>query len=61
MPVELGIFNTSGIEVERIVDSRQDVGPHTVHFSPGNLPSGTYLYRLLTPVGSVTKQMVIVK
>lgn len=61
MSVELGIFNTSGVELERLIDSKQESGNHRVSFNTAKLPSGTYLYRLLTPKGSVTKSMVVVK
>jgi hypothetical protein len=61
MSVELGIFNTSGVELERLIDSKQESGNHRVSFNTSKLPSGTYLYRLLTPKGSVTKSMVVIK
>ncbi len=61
MAVTLGVFTVGGVEVDRIVDGRQDAGNHLVTFKAGSLPSGTYLYRLQTPMGDVTKQMVIVK
>ncbi len=61
MPVELGIFNTAGVELERIVDARQEVGNHRVTFQAANLPSGTYIYRLKTASGVVAKRMVVVK
>ncbi|HYM20089.1 MAG TPA: DUF1501 domain-containing protein, partial [Candidatus Kapabacteria bacterium] len=61
MAVQLGIFNTGGVEVDRIVDTREEAGPHYVTFNAKNLPSGNYLYRLQTPVGTITKSMVIVK
>lgn len=60
MPVTLGVFNASGIEVERIIDARQEAGTHLAVFKPGLLPSGTYLYSLQTPVGTITKRMLIV-
>jgi uncharacterized protein (DUF1501 family) len=61
MAVQLGIFNTNGVEVARIVDERQDLGIHSAFFKPGNLPSGTYIYRLTTPKGQLAKKMVVVK
>jgi uncharacterized protein (DUF1501 family) len=61
MAVELSIFNTNGVEVARIVDERQDMGIHTSSFKPGNLPSGSYIYRLTTPKGQIAKKMVVVK
>lgn len=59
--VELGIFNTNGVEVARIVDERQGPGIYKSKFRPGNLPSGSYIYRLSTPKGQVAKQMLVVK
>ncbi len=61
MLVELGIFNTNGVEVARIVDQRQSAGIYKSNFKPGNLPSGAYIYRLTTPKGQIAKQMVVVK
>ena len=61
MAVELGVFTTQGVEVERIVETRQEAGNHRVTFNAGSLPSGTYLYRLSTPKGTVTKSMVVLK
>ncbi|MDP4237037.1 MAG: T9SS type A sorting domain-containing protein, partial [Bacteroidota bacterium] len=61
MPVELGIFNTGGVEVARLVDQRQSAGIYKADFTPGNLPSGYYIYRLTTPKGEISKQMIVVK
>jgi uncharacterized protein (DUF1501 family) len=61
MYVQLGVFNTEGIEVARIVDARQDQGIYRATFKPGSLPSGTYIYRLSTPKGELAKQMIVVK
>ena len=61
MTVELGIFNTNGVEVARIVDERQGAGIYKSNFKPGSLPSGSYIYRLTTPKGQIAKQMVVVK
>ncbi|GEM_PF-147173 len=58
-PVEIGIFNTSGVEIERIVDSRQSPGPQSVTFDASKLPTGTYFYRLTTASGTVTRPMVV--
>jgi len=61
MQVELGIFNTNGVEVARIVDGRQSAGINKSSFTPGNLPSGSYIYRLRTPNGQIAKHMLVVK
>ncbi|MEP7236040.1 MAG: DUF1501 domain-containing protein, partial [Ignavibacteriota bacterium] len=59
--VQLGIFNSNGVEVARIVDQKQGAGIYKSNFKPGNLPSGSYIYRLSTPKGQVAKQMIVVK
>lgn len=61
MPVQLGVFTMQGKEVERILDGRMSEGVHRANFAAGTLPSGNYLYRLTTPQGSVTKQMIVIK
>jgi uncharacterized protein (DUF1501 family) len=61
MTVELGIFDVRGTEVARIVDERQVMGIHKSNFRPGNLPAGSYIYRLTTPKGQIAKHMVVVK
>ncbi len=61
MLVELGIFDMRGTEVARIVDERQNAGIYKSNFKPGNLPSGSYIYRLTTPKGQIAKQLVVVK
>ena len=58
-PVQLSLYNTTGVEVERIVDGNQDAGPHRSFFDTSRLPSGAYLYRLTTATGNVSRQMVI--
>lgn len=61
MSVELGIFNSNGVEVARVVDEKQEAGIYKSKFKPGNLPSGTYIYRLSTSKGQVAKHMMVVK
>ncbi|MFI5202396.1 MAG: DUF1501 domain-containing protein, partial [Candidatus Kapaibacterium sp.] len=58
-PVEIGIYNTAGVEMERIVDGWQSAGPQRASFDASRLPSGAYLYRLTTAKGSVARPMVV--
>ncbi|HZK76452.1 MAG TPA: T9SS type A sorting domain-containing protein, partial [Candidatus Kapabacteria bacterium] len=58
-PVEIGIYNTSGVEMERIVDGWQSAGPQRASFDASRLPSGAYLYRLTTSKGSVARPLVV--
>lgn len=44
--VRLAVYNTLGQRVETLVDRRQTAGHHEVAFRAGDLPSGTYYYRI---------------
>ncbi|MCX8010503.1 MAG: glycosyl hydrolase family 18 protein, partial [Ignavibacteria bacterium] len=59
--VTLKIYNLLGKEVATLIDDKKSAGEYTLEFINGNLPSGTYLYKLT--VGSITqtKKMIILK
>ncbi len=57
--VELGVFNTAGVEVARIADGRMEEGIHREEFDASRLPNGAYFYRLRTDAGEVTRQMIV--
>ncbi len=59
--VSLVVYNALGQTVAKLVDGGYPAGHHEVQFDAGNLPSGTYLYRLETPAGSFTKTMLLLK
>ena len=59
--VSLKVYDLNGRLVDTLVDGQQASGPHSVTFNAGNLPSGTYVYRLTTPGGTQTKKMTFVK
>ncbi|MEZ4699159.1 MAG: malectin domain-containing carbohydrate-binding protein [Rhodothermales bacterium] len=59
--VRVQVYDLLGREVARLVDGVRDAGSHEVTFNAGDLPSGTYLYRLETPAGSFVHRMVLVK
>ena len=59
--VSLVVFNMLGQEVERLADGVLDAGTHEVSFDAGNIPSGTYMYRLETPAGTFTQKMLLLK
>jgi parallel beta-helix repeat protein len=54
----LTIYNALGAEISRLVDGQLSTGSHTATWDAGNLPSGSYLYRLTvdgkTLAGTVT-------
>ncbi len=59
--VMLAVYDVLGREVRVLVDGVREAGVHEVVFEAGDLPSGTYLYRLETPQGSFVKTMLLVK
>jgi hypothetical protein len=59
--VTLKIYNVRGQEVAALVDGEMPAGEHQVVFAPSNLPSGSYLYRLIGNGFSETRTMQLVK
>lgn len=59
--VNLTVFDGLGREVAVLQDGFLSAGVHTSTFNAGNLPSGTYLYRLWTPGRTETRTMVLLK
>ncbi len=59
--VYLTVHDVLGREVARLVDGTVAAGTHEVRFDASGLPSGVYLYRLVTPNGSVIRRMTLVK
>ena len=57
--LRLAFGRTAGIEIERIVEERQEAGPHQQSFNTSRLASGAYLYRLKTDSGEVARQMIV--
>lgn len=43
-PVTIKVYTINGTEVRTLVDEHYTAGTHTLTFSAGNLPSGTYFY-----------------
>ena len=59
--VSVVIYDALGRVVATLVDGVLDAGHHEVVFDAANLPTGTYLYQLETPVGVFSKTMILVK
>ena len=59
--VKLVVYDMLGRQVRVLVDGTREAGTHEVTFEAGTLPSGTYLYRLDTPLGSFTGSMLLLK
>lgn len=65
--VILRIFNTTGNEVQKLVNLNQDPGEYKIEINGSDLPSGVYFYRLemndnkSVPTFSETRKMLLVK
>ena len=59
--VKLVVYDVLGRQVRVLVDGTRKAGTHEVVFEAGNLPSGTYLVRLVTPAGSFVQTMQLMK
>ena len=60
-PVRLAVYDVMGREVAVLVDGSLDAGEHRVPFAADHLAAGTYLYRLVTPQGTFTRTMMLVR
>ncbi len=60
-PVKLVVYDMLGREVRTLVDETLPAGQHEVAFDATGLPSGTYLYRLITPQQQLTRKMILLK
>lgn len=57
----LTVYDMLGRRVAVITDGMLSAGPHQVSFDAGNLPSGTYFYRLESEKIVETRSMILVK
>lgn len=59
--VKLNVYDILGQEITSLVNKELSKGTHTVDFNSSNLPSGVYLYRLVTDKYNQTKKMILLK
>ncbi len=59
--VRLVVYDVLGRPVRVLLDATREAGAHQVIFDATDLPSGTYLYQLVTPEGGIVKMMQLVK
>lgn len=57
----LKVYNSIGQEVSTLIDGELREGSHSVQFNAKNLPSGMYLYRLVTNETVATHKMMLTK
>lgn len=56
--MQITLFNMAGIRVAELLNERLDPGRHHILFNAGNLVSGTYYYRVITPADVFTNKIV---
>ncbi len=59
--VTLKVYNLLGEEVATLVNEQLPGGTYRAEFDAGNLPTGTYIYRLQAGEYSAVKKMIVVK
>ena len=59
--VSLKIFNSLGEEVRTLVNEIKAAGIYEIEFNAANLPSGVYIYQLITPGFTQARKMILAK
>jgi photosystem II stability/assembly factor-like uncharacterized protein len=58
---KIEIFDILGRKVEEIFKKKLTQGSYNINYSPGNLPSGVYIYRLSSIKNSQSKKFILIK
>lgn len=59
--VKLSVYNTLGEQMAELLNEEMDAGSYTIKFDASSLPSGIYIYRLLTQNYILNKKMTLLK
>ena len=59
--VKLNVFNLKGEDVGKILNTELSAGHHEAVWNAGELPSGTYFYRLEIGGQFLTRKLVLLK
>lgn len=59
--VKLEVFNMFGEKVRTLVNETKNAGDHEINFDAAGLSSGSYIYRLTTPLHVFSKTMMLIK
>ncbi len=59
--VELSVYDLMGRKVIEFVSKRYSQGEYSVLFDARNLSSGTYIYKLTTEKGTISKKLTLIK
>jgi len=60
-PAQLDVYDVAGRKVRSIIDANLSAGRHEYEFRADGLASGTYLYRLKTLSGTLSRQMTLLR
>lgn len=59
--VKITVFNALGQRIETLLNKNMPAGQHEITFNAGQLPSGTYFYKLVAGEYTDSKRMMYVK
>ncbi len=59
--VEMAVYDVTGKLVRTLAEGFQSAGTYDVRFEAGDLPSGLYVYRLVTEAGTASAPVVLLK
>lgn len=59
--MEVSIYNMAGIKVAELMNEKVNPGSFILHFNAGDLNSGIYYYRVITPGKVITNKMLKIK
>jgi len=59
--VRLDVYNVKGELVASLANGTYGMGFHTVEWNAAGMSSGIYFYRLMTPVETLTKKMILLR
>ena len=61
MHVRIDVYNLAGQRVAQVLNTELPAGRHRIIFDGGNLASGLYFYRVVTPKSAVIKKLILIK
>ncbi|MDQ3020451.1 MAG: T9SS type A sorting domain-containing protein [Bacteroidota bacterium] len=60
--VTIKVFSILGVEIETLIESKQQPGSHKIEFDGSNIPSGVYFYGLsIDGIPVDTKKMILIR
>ena len=59
--VVLKVFNSLGTEIEVLLNEYLSPGDYRIHWTPNDIPSGIYFYRLGSPEFTETRKLILLR